>query len=115
MHLVNEYAETVCYFQDIPVNGYNESARTFWDEGSNRVLIREEFGEALGLPKKKIRYSLEAVGQEPISRTGYIYMLGLVDMQGNVHQIWGYSIDRIMLSSVPDLLHFENCLSSCAN
>ena len=107
MHLVNEYAETVCYFQDIPVNGYNELARTFWDEGSNRVLIREEFGEALGLPKKKIKYSLEAVGQEPISRTGYIYMLGLVDMKGNVHQIWGYSIDRIMLSSVPDLLHLQ--------
>ena len=59
------------------------------------------------MPKKKIRYSLEAVGQEPISRTGYIYMLGLVDMQGNVHQIWGYSIDRIMLSSVPDLLHLK--------
>ena len=44
---VNESAETVCYFQDIPVVGHNYMARTFWDEGSNRVLIRQDFADKL--------------------------------------------------------------------
>ena len=56
----------MCYFQDIPVEGHDSEARTVWDDWSNRVLIREEFAENLGLVKKEIKYSLEAVGQETV-------------------------------------------------
>ena len=34
---VNESADTVFYLQDIPVEGYEQKVRTFWDEGSSRV------------------------------------------------------------------------------
>ena len=105
---VNESVETVCYFQDIPVVGHNYMARTFWDEGSNRVLIRQDFADKLGLVKKEIRYSLEAVGQEPEFRTGFIYMLSIMEMYGRYHSIWGYSIEKFMVSSVPDLSHIES-------
>ena len=104
---VNESADTVFYLQDIPVEGHDQKARTFWDEGSSRVLIREEFAEGLGLAKKGIRYSIEVVGKEVEYMTGHIYLLSLVDMYGKSHRIWGYSIDRIMLSSVPDLSALE--------
>ena len=105
---VNESADTVFYLQDIPVEGYEQKARTFWDEGSSRVLIREAFAEALGFPKKRIRYSIEVVGKEVEYMDGNIYLLSLVDMFGKSHRIWGYSIDRIMLSSVPDLSALES-------
>ena len=103
---VNEDADTVQYFQDIPVEGHDVTARTFWDDGSTRVLIREEFAESLGLVKKDIKYTLESVGFAE-KRTGHIYLLSLVDMYGTAHKIWGYSIDRIMLSSVPDMAALE--------
>ena len=105
--VVNEAADTVPYFQDIPVEGYDVKARTFWDRGSTRVLIRQEFAESLGLVKKKVSYTLEAVGSVS-EMTGYIYLISLVDMYGKSHRIWGYSIDRIMLSSVPDMSALES-------
>ena len=58
---IDESADTVLYIQDIPVEGSTVKARTFWDEGSSRVLIREKFAEDLGLIKKK-KYTLETVG-----------------------------------------------------
>ena len=100
---VNESVDTVFFLQDIPVEGHERKARTFWDDGSSRVLIREEFAEGLGLTKKKIRYSIEVVGKEVEYMDGFIYLLSLVDMYGKSHRIWGFSIDRIMLSSVSDL------------
>ena len=99
---VNETAETVPYFQDIEVEGHDIKARTFWDRGSTRVLIREEFGERLGLVKKKVSYTLEVVGSVE-RKTGYIYLLSLKDMYGGSHRIWGHGISSIMLSSVPDM------------
>ena len=105
---VDESADTVFYLQDIPVEGHDQKARTFWDEGSSRVLIREAFAEALGLAKKRIRYSIEVVGKEVEHMDGNIYLLSLVDMFGKSHRIWGYSIDRIMMSSVPDLSALES-------
>ena len=82
---MNESADTVLYFQDIPIEGHDALARTFWDEGSSRVLIREEFDERLGLVKKKIKYTLETVGTRE-QKTVYIYLLGLVDMYGKPHE-----------------------------
>ena len=100
---VDELAMTVFYLQDIPVAGHDVKARTFWDDGSNRVLITEEFGLRLGLVKKEIRFALEAVNHEVEYRTGHIFLLSLVDMHGVLHDIWGYSVDKIMLSSTPDM------------
>ena len=97
------HVDTVYYLQDVPIANCPEPARVFWDDGSNRVFIREGFAEAMNLKKKKISYSLEAVGQKPLTRDGYIYLLDLVDIYGKLHRVWGYSIDKIMHSYVPNL------------
>ena len=99
----NINVDTVYYLQDIPVANCAEPARVFWDDGSNRVFIRDGYAESMNLKKKRITYSLEAVGQKPLVKDGYIYLLDLVDIYGKLHRIWGYSIDKIMDSYVPDL------------
>ena len=100
---VENSAETVYFLQDIPVVNCEGTARTFWDDGSNRVFIRRGYAEKMKLRKKKVNFSLEAVDHDPESRSGYIYLLDLLDMNGKPHRVWGYSIDKIMVSSVPDL------------
>ena len=57
--------------------------------------------------KREVLYSLEVVGSVQEMK-GNIYLLNLVDMYGKPHKIWGYGIDRIMLSSVPDLSALES-------
>ena len=104
---IDEDAETVPYLQDIKVKGATEPARVFWDNGSTRVLIRDEYATEQNLMRKEVKFSLEVVGSVQ-ERTGFIYLLDLVDMYGGEHRIWGYGIDQIMLSSVPDL----TCLDS---
>ena len=42
---------TAYYMQDIPVKNTKIAARTFYDEGSNRVLIRDEYAAKAGLVK----------------------------------------------------------------
>ena len=39
---LEEIDDTIFYLQDIPVVGCKEEARVFWDDGSNRVFIRED-------------------------------------------------------------------------
>ena len=75
----------------------------FWDDGSNRVFIRNKYAEDMKLRRKKVEYSLEAVGQNPETRSSYIYLLELIDIHGSTHKIWGYGIEKIMTSSVPDM------------
>ena len=105
---VDNTVETVYFLQDIPVENCEGTARRFWDEGSNRVFIRRGYAEEMKLRKKKVRFSLEAVDQYVESRSGYIYLLNLVDMFGRPHRVWGYSIDKIMISSVPDLSSLQS-------
>ena len=40
---VNIDQKTVYYLQDVPVNNTDILARLFYDKGSNRVLIRDEY------------------------------------------------------------------------
>ena len=48
---LDEIDDTIFYLQDIPVVGCEEEARVFWDDGSNRVFIREQYAEKMGLRK----------------------------------------------------------------
>ena len=100
---VDENVDTVFFLQDIPVEGCAERARVFWDEGSSRVLVRDEYAEIMGFPKKRIQYSIEVVGKEVEYMSGFIYLLSLKDIYNKSHRLWGYGISRIMKSSVPDL------------
>ena len=105
---VDESADTVYFLQDIPVQGSHKTARTFWDRGSNRVFVRKQFAEAMKLKKKKVRFSMETVSHDTENLDGYIYLLNLVDIYGKPHRVWGYSIDKIMVSTVPDLSSLQS-------
>ena len=95
--------ETVFFLQDIPLVNCEKDARVFWDDGSNRVFIRNKYAEDMKLRRKKVEYSLEAVGQSPETRSSYIYLLELIDIHGSTHKIWGYGIEKIMTCCVPDM------------
>ena len=105
---VDESADTVYFLQDIPVQGCQKTARTFWDRGSNRVFIRKQFAEAMKLKKKKVKFSMETVSHDTENLDGFIYLLNLVDIYGKPHRVWGYSIDKIMVSTVPDLSSLQS-------
>ena len=96
---------TVYYIQDVPIKNSEIPARTFYNEGSNRVLIRDEYASKAGLVRKKVVWRLLVVGQDnPESVEGYMYLAEMVDSQGKAWKIWGYGIDSIMSSSVPDMM-----------
>ena len=105
---VDESVETVYFLQDIPLQGCEKNARTFWDRGSDRVFIRKQFAEAMKLKKKKVKFSMETVTHDIENLDGYIYLLNLVDIYGKPHRVWGYSINKIMVSTVPDLSSLQS-------
>ena len=100
---VKEDEDTIYYLQDIPIKNSLKDTRVFWDRGSNRVLIREDYAKENKLISKRVTYQIEVVGKQPEQLHGFIYLLDLVDMYGNVHTIWGYGVPKIMSSSTPDL------------
>ena len=57
----------------------------------------------MNLKKKKVQFSLEAMTQEIEKQTSYIYLVELVDIYGKAHKVWGYGLNQIMLSTVPDM------------
>ena len=56
---VKEDEEAIFYLQDIPVRGPKKSARVFWDQGSNRVLIRDDFAKSNRLIHKDVTYTID--------------------------------------------------------
>ena len=105
---VNIDQETVYYLQDIPVKDTEILGRTFFDEGSNRVLIRDEFAAKAGLVKKKVLWKLLVVGKDdPETVESHMYLAELVDKTGKCWKIWGYGIDAIKKAGVPNLMHLR--------
>ena len=105
---VNIDQKTVYYLQDVPVNNTDILARLFYDKGSNRVLIRDEYAAKAGLVKKKVVWKLLVVGkEEPESVESNMYLAELVDKAGKCWKIWGYGIDSIMKAGVPNLMSLK--------
>ena len=79
---------------DIPINR-GENGRIFWDDGSNRVLIDNEFASERQLKYRNAVVTLKVVGQV---KKMYVkmYELDLGDKNGHQHRIWGYGVDKIM-------------------
>ena len=105
---VKESEETVFFLQDIPIMKSKVHARSMWDKGSNRVLIREAYAKKSNLISKDVTYLIEVVGKEPEQKHSKIYLLDMIDMYGNIHTIWGYGVPKIMSSSVPDLSYVRH-------
>ena len=99
---------TLPYCQDIIVNKHTVS-RVFWDDGSSRVLINNDFAKENNLRSRPAAVTMKVVGNVK-KMDVMIYELDLQDMYGKQHSIWGYGIDHIMdpdepvdLSSVKSL------------
>ena len=102
---INLEQSTVYYIQDIPIKGTAAKARTFFDDGSNRVLIRNQYGIDAGLPCKKVSWKLKVVGQDNYETVeGNMYCAELIDNKGRAWKIWGYGIESIMKSDAPNML-----------
>ena len=87
---VDTEQETVYYMQDIKVKNSDTLARTFFDEGSNRVLIRDDFAIKAGLVKRRVQWKLLVVGQDkPETVESNMYLAELVDHSGKPWKIWG--------------------------
>ena len=80
-----------------------QTAKTFWDSGSNRCIVREEFAEKNNLPSQTVTYTIEAVGGKEEQVTGKIYKFDLVDRLGVSHPIWAYGYAFIMTYEAPDV------------
>ena len=91
-------AETMMLLQDVNVRSGNiqSSARTLWDKGSNRVLIRHSLAKRLKLRSHKVDFRLSAVGADERYEKGIIYELDVVDNTGVLHHIWGFGMHEIM-------------------
>ena len=64
--LFDEDAATISYQQDIPIKSKfgNVFARTFWETGSNRVLINSNFAKELNLKPRSSTVTLNVAGVE---------------------------------------------------
>ena len=79
-------------------------ARCFYDEGSNRVLIRDDFAKSAGLVAQKVTWKQQVVGQTDFEIVeGNIYLAELIDINGKLWKIWGYGISSIMTSDLPSM------------
>ena len=60
----DDQSNSLLLLQDVKIRVGNKSvqARTFFDNGSNQVLLRNKFGKDHGLRSQDIRYRLETVG-----------------------------------------------------
>ena len=101
---INELQCTIQYMQDIPITS-GHVGRVLWDNGSNRVLVNNEFAKECQLKSRHTVVTLKTVGQVKRMMVK-MYELYLVDNNGHQHHIWGYGVDNIMDPDDPaDLSH----------
>ena len=111
---VDTELDIVYYLEDIPVKNSADVARCFYDEGSNRVLIRNDFAKSAGLVAQKVTWKLQVVGQTDFEIVeGNIYLAELIDINGKLWKIWGYGISSIMTSDVPSMKSLKRYLIKC--
>ena len=91
---IDVHQATLHYMQDIIVNK-KDSARSLWDDGSNRVLINNDFARENNLKSREASVTMKVVGDKKKMDVN-IYELDLQDMYGKQYPIWGYGIDSIM-------------------
>ena len=101
--LFDEDAATISYQQDIPIKSEfgNVFARTFWDTGSNRVLINSNFAKELNLKPRSSTVTLNVAGGEKKRIETEMFSLKLIDRNGKSHDIWGYGVENIIETEDP--------------
>ena len=91
-------SETMMLLEDVDVKSGQvvSAARTLWDGGSNRGLVRNTFAKKMKFRTHPVSYKLSAVGTTDIVKDGIIYEFDVVDRSGQVHSIWGFGVDEII-------------------
>ena len=94
----NTLEETMMLLQDVRCNIHNEedTCRVYWDGGSNRVLINNEFAKEQNLTAQPIMYKLFVAGGKETVNKGVMYEVPLIDASGKVTYVWGFGIDVIL-------------------
>ena len=89
---------TIPYIQDVPVegNGTKTLGRLYWDEGSNRYLINNEFAAENKLRSKPATVVMNVAGGGKHRMKVKLFELHLVDRKGYKHKVWGYGVDNIL-------------------
>ena len=72
-----------------------------FDNGSNRCLIRNAFAKEKNLKSQKIKYRLQAVGNEEKVEETEIYLFQVTDRDGVKTKTWAFGIDEIMPTPDP--------------
>jgi hypothetical protein len=93
-------AVTLLLLQDLKVLG-SVSARSCWDNGSNRVLVTHAYAKQNKLRSQNIAFRLDVVGIQGDPQDGVLYELALVENDGSERKIWGFGVENIMETPEP--------------
>ena len=108
---VDENVATIPYLQDITVDfhGKRSTARSCWDNGSNRILVNNQFAEECGIIAKPATVMMKTAGGQIQKLDVNLYEFGLVERSGVIHRVWGYGVETIL---EPDDPIDPSCLRS---
>ena len=92
---IDENISTIPYVQDVPVQDAVD-ARLYWDEGSNRVLVDNEYAAENNMKAKDAKIVMNVAGGNKLKLDAKLYELILLDRKGKKYDIWGYGVDKII-------------------
>ena len=98
-NFVDESVPTLSWLADVPVvtkGGDRSEARTFWDTGSNRVLINNEYAKENKMKAKTTSITMNVAGGGKRRIEVNIYDWKFLGRDGKSYPLWGYGIDTII-------------------
>ena len=100
---INEDTSTIPYIQDLTVEyrGEQSDARAYWDGGSNRVLVNNEYAQENKMVPHPVTVVMKVAGGDQKRMNVNIYELSLVERDGTPQPVWGYGVDTIIEPDEP--------------
>ena len=95
---IDENIPTIPYLQDVTVEskGRRSNARAIWDNGSNRLLVNNDFAAENNMTPISATVIMKTVGGVDNKLDVKIYEFSLVSRNGMLFKVWGYGIDSII-------------------
>ena len=95
---IDENVQTIPYIQDLTVasKGEKSQARAYWDGGSNRVLVNNEYAMENNMTPSPVTVIMKTAGGGREKLEANLFELHLVERNGICHRIWGYGVDTIL-------------------
>ena len=100
---VDEEVPTIPYVQDLTIKSNSTycEARSFWDNGSNRMLINNEFAAENQMLPRPVTVIMKVAGGDSKRLNANIFEFQLVERDGTCHSVWAYGVDSIVESEDP--------------